>query len=214
MGVNYFLMKKNLIILMAIFLMGFLGYLNFAKQEKKVMKNFPPKNETILIFGDSLTQGFGSTAGNDFPTLLSKKIKKPVLNRGRNGDTTEDALSRLDRARGEKPGLAIVALGANDFMQRLPEKETFDNLEKIVEAFQSDGAAVVLLGVRSDVFGIGKGDKYVALAEKTGSVYLPDMLKDVFGKSQYMSDAVHPNDAGYEIVAQRVFLDIKDLYRQ
>jgi len=45
--------------------------------------NFPPRaTGDWIAFGDSLTSGFGASAGNDYPTLLSQKIGRKIINKG------------------------------------------------------------------------------------------------------------------------------------
>lgn len=173
------------------------------------VKNVPLRTTgPILFFGDSLVEGVGATAGHDLSTLLTQSLGEPVLNYGVAGDTTQQGLARLPSARSEKPKLVLVLLGGNDFLQKTPRAETFTNLEKIITGFQSDGAAVVLIGVRSGLIGGGADDEYEALAEKAGAFYIEDALKGVFGDATLMSDAIHPNDRGYEKIAKRITEDI------
>lgn len=176
------------------------------------IKNVPLRaTGPILFFGDSLVAGVGATVGHDLSELLGKSLGEPVLNYGVSGDTTRQALARLSAARGEKPRLVLILLGGNDFLQKVPRTETFANLEKIIAGFQSDGAAVVLIGVRSGLVGGGADDEYEALAEKTDSLPVDDALKGVFGDPAFMSDAIHPNDRGYEKIAGRILDEIRPI---
>src|SRR5258708_14970697 len=73
----------------------------------------------LVVFGDSLSAGFGLEAGLSFPDFLQKKLdteKYPwhVINLGVSGDTTEGGVARLDSAIALKPEIAIVELGGND----------------------------------------------------------------------------------------------------
>lgn len=193
-------------ILFSIVLVGFTVL--FFLPETSV-KNVPLRaTGPILFFGDSLVEGVGATAGHDLSTLLTQSLGEPVLNYGVAGDTTRQGLARLPSARSEKPKLVLVLLGGNDFLQKTPRAEIFTNLEKIITGFQSDGAAVVLIGVRSGLIGGGADDEYEALAEKAGAFYIEDALKGVFGDAILMSDAIHPNDRGYEKIAKRITEDI------
>ncbi len=158
----------------------------------------------VLMFGDSLVEGVGATVGETLPDQLGRLLKVPVLNYGVSGDTTRDALLRLDQAVAEKPKIAIILLGGNDFLRKIPREETFINLEKIVTAFQGEGAITVVLGVRSGIVGGGADEEYEALAKRTGSVYMSDVLAGLFGRSELMSDALHPNDRGYAQIAERL----------
>jgi lysophospholipase L1-like esterase len=66
--------------------------------------------------------------------------------------------------------------------------------------------------VQSGIIGDGRGEDFAAVAEKTGAVYFPDILDGIFGDSRYMSDPIHPNDAGYARIAERLAPIVADLY--
>lgn len=169
------------------------------------VKNYPStKNGSVLLFGDSLAEGVGATVGNTLEDQLGKLVDRDVLNYGVSGDTTQDGLARLDDALGENPKVALVLLGGNDFLKKIPREETFQNLEKIVTAFQAQGSIVIVLGVRSGIIGGGADAEYKALAKKTGSAYVQDVLSGVFAHPDLMSDAIHPNNLGYGKIAARI----------
>lgn len=205
-------MRSIAIIAGTVFLGSIALYLVFGRGH--AIKNVPPKNATILIFGDSLAEGVGATEGNDLADRLGRSLGKPVLNYGRSGDTTRNALERLPEAVAEDPGLAIIILGGNDVLKQIPKEETFLNLEKIIAGFRNNGTTVALVGVRSGLIGGGRDSDFEALAEKTGALYVSDILKNIFADTRYMSDAVHPNDAGYAIIAERITPDIASLYKK
>ncbi len=178
------------------------------------IKNAPLKEENtgpILFFGDSLVEGVGASRGKDLPSQLALALREPVLNYGIAGDTTKEALSRTSQARAEKPRLAILLLGGNDFLRKIPREETASNLEEIITQFQADGAIVLVLGVRSGIISGGSDDFYEAIAEKTGAAYEEDVLRGVFGKTNLMSDTIHPNDAGYTKITERLIPVIEEL---
>lgn len=169
------------------------------------VKNYPSTSTgPVLMFGDSLVEGVGASAGQTLPDQLGRLLKVPVLNYGVSGDTTRDALLRLNQAVAQKPRIAIILLGGNDFLKKIPREETFTNLETIVTAFQTGGAITVVLGVRSGIVGGGADAEYEALAEETASLYMSDVLAGLFGRSELMTDALHPNDRGYAKIAERL----------
>jgi len=184
----------------------------FLNRDIKI-KNMPPKNDKIIIFGDSLAEGVGSSQGNDLASRLEKNLGKKVFNYGKSGDTTRDALERVTEVSVENAGIVVVILGGNDVLQKIPKEETFVNLENIIKTIQNTGAIVVVVGVRSGLIGDGRGDEYEMISKKTGSLYISDILKDIFGDTRYMSDAIHPNNAGYEIIEKRFSPILKKLYR-
>ncbi|MFZ1626203.1 MAG: GDSL-type esterase/lipase family protein [Candidatus Moraniibacteriota bacterium] len=203
--------KSILVVLISALIIGLSWY--FFPSEK-VVKNVPLRSSgPILFFGDSLVEGVGATAGHDLPTLLSKRLGEPVLNYGMAGDTTRQGLTRLNGAIAEHPRLVLVLLGGNDFLQKVPRDGTFSNLEQIITGFQSTGAAVLLIGVRSGIVGGGADDRYEALAKKTKSAYVEDALRGIFGDSALMSDAIHPNDQGYEMIAVRILSELQLLLK-
>lgn len=169
------------------------------------VKNYPSTSTgPVIMFGDSLVEGVGASMGQTLPDQLGRLLKVPVLNYGVSGDTTRDALYRLDQVLAERPKMIIVLLGGNDFLKKIPREETFANLEKIVVAFQGQGAMVVVLGVRSGIVGGGADDEYEDVAKRTSSIYMSDVLSGLFGRTELMSDALHPNDQGYRKIAERL----------
>lgn len=169
------------------------------------VKNAPPKDGPIVAFGDSLVYGVGATPGNNFVSVLSRKIGVPIINMGTPGDTTTDGLRRLPQVRAEDPAIVLLLLGGNDYLQRQQRAETFKNLETIITTLQGDGALVVLLGVRGGILKDNFEERYETLAEETGALYVPDVLHGLITNKEFMSDAIHPNDVGYARIAEKVY---------
>ncbi len=192
--------------------LAFLGFgilvvaplLYFVFRSDVAITNYPPKNQKVVAFGDSLIEGVGSTAKNDFVSMVGKKLGIEIINKGKSGDTTETALARMGDVLVEEPGIIIMLLGGNDVLRRVPKKETFENLSTIIEHFQNAGAVVILLGVRGGILGDGYEKDYRNLAKKYNTAYVSNILDGLITKPQYMYDGIHPNDQGYAIVADRV----------
>ena len=169
------------------------------------IKNYPStKSGPVIMFGDSLVEGVGATAGKTLPEQLGRLVGVTIVNYGMSGDTTREGLARLETAVAMNPKVVMVLLGGNDFLKKIPREETFANLEKIVTAFQQGGAITVVMGVRSGIISGGADEEYEALAKKTGAVYVSDVLSGVFANQDLMSDALHPNDLGYGKIAERL----------
>ncbi len=172
----------------------------------------PTAGSTIVAFGDSLVEGRGATPGQDFVSLLSRRLAVPIVNAGRSGDTAVAALSRLDVAvLSRNPRVVIVLLGGNDFLRRVPTSETFRSLSTIVERIRERGAAVILIGVSVGVIADPYAGEYEALARRTSSGFVPDILDDIIGHTDRMSDSIHPNDRGYQLMADRIEPVVRDL---
>ncbi|MFA6432721.1 MAG: GDSL-type esterase/lipase family protein [Candidatus Paceibacterota bacterium] len=168
------------------------------------IKNLDSDGSTIVAFGDSLVQGVGASKGNDFVSLLSQRIGQPIINLGVSGDTTADALLRLDDVFVQDPRIVIVLLGGNDFLRRIPMDETFANLDKIVNAIQAHESAILLLGVRGGLLFDSYDTRFDKFAGSHGVGFVPNVLSGLLGDQRYMSDTIHPNNVGYVKVADKV----------
>jgi lysophospholipase L1-like esterase len=168
--------------------------------------NEHPQGTVIVAFGDSLTAGYQMADADSYPAQLAGLVGREIVNRGVSGDTTADALARLDRdVLAESPGVVLLSLGANDMVRRQPMEATFDNLRRIIDRIQARGALVVLIGVEGFPMVHGDyGERYRTLARETGCVYVGDMLDDVVGDPALMYDQFHPNAQGYAKIARRI----------
>ena len=175
--------------------------------------NYPSGGVDIIAFGDSLVVGVGSTGDNDFVSLLSQKIGRPIINLGHSGDTTAVGLARVGDLDTYNPKIVIVFLGGNDYLRRVPETQTFENLSKIIEAIHGRGAIVLLLGVRGGLLRDNFEAEFGALAKKYHTAHVSNVLAGLFGNDKYMSDEIHPNDLGYERIAERVYPVLESLLK-
>jgi len=113
-----------------------------------------PKDKIVVAFGDSLTRGYGVTApGKNFVTYLSEYTKINIINSGKTGDETADALVRLKSdVLDYKPDVVMIFLGGNDFLDGYTEEVFTANMHAIVKAIKKSGAKIILIG----------GNKYIA----------------------------------------------------
>jgi acyl-CoA thioesterase-1 len=165
----------------------------------------PSAGHQVIAFGDSLVSGHGASPGRDLVSQLSDLVGVTIINAGRSGDTTESALKRLDRdVLSRDPRVVIVLLGGNDFLRKVPRARTFANLGTIVDRIRAKGAGVVLVGINPGLVADPFADGFEELAQRTESAYVPDILEGIFGNKGLMSDAIHPNDRGYAMMAERI----------
>lgn len=177
----------------------------------------------LVVFGDSLSAGFGLEAGLSFPDFLQKKLdaeKYPwrVVNLGISGDTTEGGVARIDTATALKPGIVVLELGGNDGLRGLPLDTTRQNLDQMIVAFQKSGAKVVLAGMTLPP---NYGPDYIKnfeniyrdLATEHKTILIPFLLADIITSDmRYIQrDGIHPTAAGCEIVAGTVLRAVKPL---
>ena len=195
-------MKKTLIVL--ILISALWGGIRFFSSSSYPITNERPSGENIICFGDSLTYGTGASSGMDYPSQLSMMIGKTIINAGVPGNTTSDGLNRLDEdVLSQSPRIVLITLGGNDLKNKISKKTAFSNLNRIVLSIQAKGALVVIAGVDIPLMGRGFRESYRELAKETGAVLIPNVLEGIMGKSELMSDPIHPNDKGYTIMAQK-----------
>ncbi|MBF0625908.1 MAG: arylesterase [Magnetococcales bacterium] len=170
----------------------------------------------LLCFGDSLTEGYAVDPGDSYPALLQERLRQEghahrVVNQGRSGDTSGDALARLDWALRVHPRVAVVALGANDAFQGVPRPLLEANLAEIIQRLQRGGATVVLAGLWIPRrFGLGDPAGlqalYHGLARHLGTPLVPDLMAGVLDHpGLVLMDGFHPNGAGYRVIMENVW---------
>lgn len=167
--------------------------------------NLPPTAQGPWVaFGDSLTAGTGVPPESAYPAQLGRRLGVDIVNLGASGDTTADGRARLPEALQLNPRVVLLCLGGNDSLQREPLDQTFANLAALVDAFQQTGTFVVLLGVRSASVLDKHRRRFARLAREKRVLLVPDILDGVLGTPALMADPLHPNEAGYARIAERI----------
>ena len=194
---------------------GWLLFLTGCQQDTIVredVNNFNRGTGTqIIAFGDSITAGAGVGTQAAYPNVLSSLLGLPIVNKGRGGDTTATALSRLQQdVIQANPWLVIVGLGGNDFLQQVPLTQTEQNLRQIVTRLQQKGAIVVVLAMNVKPFNGNYGKMYQRVANDTQAYLIPGVLEGL-NDPRYLYDDIHPNQEGHRILANRVAQGLKPL---
>ena len=92
----------------------------------------------MLIFGDSLSAGYGIDVDQSWATLLQQRLRDQgyehrVVNASISGETTEGGAERIGPAlKNFDPELIILELGGNDGLRGFPPERMRGNLEKII----------------------------------------------------------------------------------
>ena len=179
--------------------------------------NLPPRADGPWVaFGDSLTEGYGSTgAGADYPSQLGKRLGVEIQNRGVSGETSADGLKRLAQIEELNPRVVLLCFGGNDVLRSVPRAEMFANIGAMIDRLQARGTFVVLIGVRGrGLVGDGNADGFKKLAKEKGIKLVPNILDDLLSRPSLMADYVHPNDAGYAKIADRVEKELRPLLKK
>lgn len=177
--------------------------------------NLGSRGSSVIAFGDSLTAGYGASAGEDYPSRLSAMSGVQVVNAGKSGDTTESALTRIESdVLSANPRIVIVGLGGNDFLGGMAMQTTEANLRTIIRRIQGVGAMVVLLGFRFPSLTASYEDMYKRVAREEGCLLIDRTLKGILTDPSLRSDQIHPNARGYDLMAQRMTEPLRELVRK
>ena len=177
--------------------------------------NLDSHGTNIIAFGDSLTAGYGASAGEDYPSRLSALIGTTVINAGVSGDTTDAALARLDAdVLSHDPRIVIVGLGGNDFLRSVPIATTEANLRSIIRKIRDAHAMVVLLGFRFPSLSANYEQMYERVADEERCLLVPKILSGILTDPSLKSDEIHPNARGYQLIAERVAGPLQKLIRK
>jgi acyl-CoA thioesterase I len=182
---------------------------------------------TYVAFGDSITEGIlddPNRAEKGYPPRLEALLQQrgqtaEVRNEGVAGETTSDAVSRIDRELQQGDDVLLLMEGTNDIGEQDLSLETIvANLHRIAEKAEARGLTVVHATVLPrlstyDNENIVTGDfngrvRELAWREERR---LADPFEVFFRQtpnfSQLYSDKLHPNAAGYDLLA-RIFADV------
>jgi len=174
--------------------------------------NLDSTGKSIVCFGDSITKGMYVGNGKDYPSLLRQKIAWPVINAGVNGDTTHDALMRIEAdVLAHNPRMVIVMLGGNDFLRKVPLGKTLANVDTIVAKIQERGAIVVLVAIRLGLLKDSYTKKFKNIAKKRGALFVPNIMKGILTDPKLKHDPIHPNADGQRLIAERIYKAIAPL---
>ena len=172
------------------------------------------ESPTVLIFGDSLSAGFGIDVDQSWAALLQNRLEEQgyehrVVNASISGETTEGGAARIDNALDTfKPALIILELGGNDGLRGFPPSRIKGNLKTIVAQSKASGAAVVLLGIRIPTnygtrYTQAFENVYAEVAEELGVEWIEFFMQGVAMNDDLLQDdRIHPN-----IAAQPILLD-------
>jgi len=182
-----------------------LGLLVLCSCSKTPQMAALPPDAVVLAFGDSITFGTGAAPGESYPAVLEGLIGRRVVNAGVPGETTAQGRARLAAVLDEqRPALLLLCLGGNDFLQHQDESRTDDNLRTMVALAQERGVAVVLIAVPRLGFGLEVPKLYGMIAGDSAIPLERKALKKILSSGSLKSDPIHPNAAGYRILAESV----------
>lgn len=169
--------------------------------------SLPPlaRDGVVLAFGDSLTYGTGVQPDQSYPAVLASLLGRQVVNAGIPGEISADGAARLpallDRYH---PSLLVLCHGANDILNQLDRKQAAANLRAMITMARERGIAVVLIGVPDFALTLATPPYYGELAHEYALPFEDGTLAKIMRRNDLKSDIIHPNAAGYRMMAEAV----------
>ncbi|MBS0387426.1 MAG: arylesterase [Proteobacteria bacterium] len=177
----------------------------------------PAGKPVILVYGDSLSAGYGIAVDQGWVNLLSQRLLRSgygfqVVNASVSGETTTGGLARLPRAlAAHDPRILILELGANDGLRGLPLDTTRTNLDAMLALSARHKCRVLLLGMRMPPnYGYRYTQGFAAIfpdaARRHHVALVPFLLRGVADHPALMQhDALHPNEHGQPVLLDNVW---------
>lgn len=178
---------------------------------------------TILVFGDSLSAGYGIAVEQSWPALLAKRLEDngqpwSVSNASISGETTASGRARFEAAlERTRPAIVVIALGANDGLRGLPVAQMRENLRTMIRTAKARKARVLLVGMKLPP---NYGPDYVRQFEETFALLareervplLPFLLAPIaLDASAYQADGLHPTAAAQLKILDHVWSSLRPL---
>lgn len=163
----------------------------------------PSANRSILVFGDSLSAGYGLPTGAAWPDLLAERLKNGradynVINLSLSGETTGGGKNRLTPAlEKQHPAIVILALGANDGLRGLSLAVMQDNLRAMLARIRAEGGSPLLVGMRLPPnYGPYAAEFETAfrrVAQESRTPFVPFLLDGIADQpALFQADGLHP----------------------
>jgi len=208
------------------------------------------KRAEIVCFGNSLTEGYGAGTehppidkNKSYPHYLAEKVNVSVANLGVTGETTADAVKRINDVLSYNPMVVFIEFGANDLFDQVRDfwrgrnidpnfvNKAEKNFEKILDKLADGNRQIYLIKfyneeIAREMITEYLGDEYMYIYDEYEAMFssLKDKYKNVslienmwdgiWGNSELMhadfSFEIHPNAAGYKIMADNIFNETKE----
>ena len=178
----------------------------------------------ILVFGDSLSAGYGIPQDAAWPSLLAKRLEQKrldysVTNASISGETTSGGRTRLAAALDKaQPAVVVIALGANDGLRGLPIKTMRDNLAAMAEAAQKKNARVLIVGQRLPPnygpYATQFHEAFAAVAKEKKTALVDFLLDGVATRPElFQADNLHPTAEAQPMLLETVWQGLAPLLK-
>ena len=180
---------------------------------------------TILVFGDSLSAGYGIAVSQSWPTLLQARLEQEkfphaVVNASISGETTAGGRSRLSVAlQQHRPSVVVLALGANDGLRGLSVDAARSNLTEMIRAAKASGSKVLMAGMRlppnyGPDYTRRFSAMYADIARQEKVALLPFLLEPIAqDDAAFQPDRLHPTATAQPKLLDHVWPVLKPLLK-
>jgi len=182
-----------------------------------------PSQQTILVFGDSLSAAYNMQVEKGWVNLLNEKLIEnkstfETRNASISGETTSGGLQRfLKQVEISKPKIVILELGANDGLRGFDLNTTRSNLNKMIQISQEHHAKVLLAGIQippnyGRSYTRAFNQIFTDLAKKESVSLIPFILEGVATDyTLIQKDRLHPNEQGQKVIVETVWKNLLPL---
>jgi acyl-CoA thioesterase-1 len=181
---------------------------------------------TILVFGDSLSAGYGLAQNHGWASLLEKRLREEgfnyqVANASITGETTTGGANRIAGAlKSHRPDIVVLELGANDGLRGQSIDVIKRNLGTMIDASRQAKADVLLVGMRLPPnYGMSYTEKfqqaYAELARSRKAALVPFLFEGFAEDTRFFqADRVHPTSEAQAVMLDTVWRGLKPLLRR
>ena len=180
----------------------------------------PGWSKTVLVVGDSISAAYGLAERDGWVQLANDQLNNEVtfVNASISGDTTSGGLARLPEALERfKPNVVVIELGGNDGLRGYSLKDMRENLTAMVDASETAGASVLLLGMQipsnyDTAYTRRFAEIFQKVADSTGAALVPFFLEPIATDRDYFQrDGVHPTAEAQPLLVEHVIPALKSL---
>ncbi len=165
-----------------------------------------PPNTKVVAFGDSITNGYGVDKDKTYPAQLSELLGVEVINAGINGEMSSAGLKRLPSiVEKYSPDILIICHGGNDILRKQNLLKAKENIAQMIKLAKSKNIHVILVGVPAvEVLNLSTAQFYKELSSEYDVALEDSALESILNDSTLKTDQVHPNEKGYELLANKI----------
>ncbi len=178
---------------------------------------------TLLVYGDSLSAGYGVPREQAWVSLLARRLKQErmdytVVNASLSGETTLGGLKRFNAVLTQhNPAIVVLALGGNDGLRGQSIEAIRNNLEAIIEACRKSKIQVLLVGMRlppnfGSAYSAKFHETFLQLATHHHLPLVPFLMEGFADKPEwFQADGIHPLARAQPIMLDTVWRRLRPL---